>query len=224
MIRHALAVSEIAVAIVLLTGAGLLIRSFQHVLDVNPGFRHDHLLALEVDTAQPSPAQLSQLKNDERIALLRRQAMQFDDMVQQIESLPGMEAAGGVSVLPLGTAMQSASRFLVEGQAVPADGVRPVAETRNISPGYFAAMGIPLRRSRLLDPHDYASQNVVINEELARRFWPAGDAIGKRINLCTLAPQPCWTNGVGVVGMSTNMVLKRFPRLIFTAVRDGLHT
>jgi putative ABC transport system permease protein len=61
-------------------------------------------------------------------------------------------------------------------------------------------MGIPLRMGRLLNPHDYGSQNVIVNEAFAKKFWPGGDAIGKRINFCSLAAQPCWTTIVGVVG------------------------
>jgi putative ABC transport system permease protein len=199
-IRRALVVCEIALAIIPLVGAGLLIRSLQHLLEVNPGFRHDHTLVMEVDKPQYSPEEQSKLTVDQRLAFLREQSTQYDALIQRIEALPGVKAAGGVSVLPLGTAMRSASRFLVEGQPVPADGVRPVAETRSVSPDYFAVMEIPLRAGRPLDAHDYASQNILINEAIAEKFWPGIDPVGKRINFCTLEPEPCWTTVVGVVG------------------------
>jgi putative ABC transport system permease protein len=203
-LRGILVVSEMAITIILLTGAGLLMRSFERVMETNPGFRPDHVLALEVDRPQLSPAELGQFAGEQRIAYLlaylRQESIKYEALMQKIEALPGVHAAGGVSVLPLGMAMRSASRFLVEGQTVPANGVRPFAETRSVSPGYFAAMGIPLRRGRLLDAHDYAGQNVVIKEAFAERFWPGRDAIGKRINFCSLAPEPCWTTVVGVVG------------------------
>jgi putative ABC transport system permease protein len=198
--RRAVVVSEIGLAVILLTGAGLLIRSFEHLMQVDPGFRPHHILALEVDRAQPSPAEEGRFTDNQRIAYLRQQSLDYDALVQRIRALPGVEAAGGISVLPLGTAMQSASRFVVEGQSVPPNGARPVAETRGVSPGYFAAMGIPLRQGRLLDAHDYASQNVLVNQAFAERFWPRGDAIGKRFNFCSLEPEPCWTTVVGVVG------------------------
>ena len=86
-----------------------------------------------------------------------------------------------------------ASRFL-QTERVP---LRRHAE---YSPGYFAALGIPLRMGRPLDAHDYAGPNIVINETIAHRFWPGGDPIGKRVNLCSLDPTPCWYNIVGVVG------------------------
>lgn len=198
--RRALVISEIALAIVLLTGAGLLIRSFERLVEVDPGFRPHHVLALEISRPQLSPSEQSRLTNDQRIDYLRQQSTEYEALIQRIRNLPGVEAAGGVSVLPLGSAMRSASRFLVEGQPAPADGARPVAETRSVSPGYFAAMGIPLMRGRLLDAHDYASQNIVVNQALADRFWPGGDAVGKRVNFCSLAAEPCWTIVVGVVG------------------------
>ena len=198
--RRTLVVSEIAISLILLTGAGLLIRSLQRLLEVNPGFRADHVLALEIDRPQLSPAQQGKLTNDQRIAALNQASMAYERMLQRIRALPGVEAAGGISVLPLGTALQSASRFLVEGQPVPADGTRPVAETRSVSPGYFAAMRIPLRQGRFLDAHDSGSQNVLINQAFADRFWPGGNAIGKRFNMCSLAPEPCWTVVVGVTG------------------------
>lgn len=197
--RRIVVISEIALAIVLLTGAGLLIRSFRHLLDVDPGFRPHHILALEVDRAPRSPEQ-DKFTNDQRIAYLRQQSMDYDALMQRIQALPGVEAAGGINVLPLGTSMQSASRFVVEGQPVSADGARPVAETRSVSPGYFAAMGIPLRHGRWLDAHDYASQNGLVNQAFADRFWRGADAIGRRFNLCSLEPQPCWITVVGVVG------------------------
>jgi len=198
--RRILVVSEIALTIILLTGAGLLIRSFQRLMKVDPGFHSHHIFALEVDRPQPSPAEQGKLTNEQRIADLRQQSIEYEALMGRIQALPGVEAAGGISVLPLGTAMRSASRFLVEGQPIPTDGVRPVAETRSVSPGYFAAMGIPLRQGRLLDAHDYGSQNVVVNQAFADRFWPGGNAIGKRFNFCSLAPEPCWTTVVGVVG------------------------
>ena len=120
-------------------------------------------------------------------------------MAGRIQSLPGVRAVGGVSVLPLATALQSASRFLIEGQPVPEAGARPVAQTRSANLGYFEAMGIPLVKGRLFTPADLGGSNIVINDALAKRFWPGADPIGKRINLCSLNPQPCWLPIVGVV-------------------------
>jgi putative ABC transport system permease protein len=212
-IRSLLVVSEIALALVPLVGAGLLIRSFHRLVEVDPGFRRDHILAMEMDQPQLSPDEQNKLTTDQQLALARKQSLQFDDLAQKIRALPGVKAVGGVTVLPLGSAMRSASRFLVEGQPLPPNGARPIAETRSASPGYFAAMGIPLRMGRPLDAHDYSSQTIVVNEAIAQRFFPSGDPIGKRLNLCSLDPKPCWLTIVGVVGNVHQYGLDRAPTL-----------
>jgi putative ABC transport system permease protein len=212
-IRSFLVVSEIALALIPLVGAGLLIRSFHRLVEVDPGFQRDHILAMEVDQPQLPIQEQLKLTNAQQVELARKQSFQFDELVQRIQALPGTKAAGGITVLPLGSAMRSASRFVVEGQPLPANGARPVAETRSASPGYFAAMGIPLRMGRPLDAHDYGTQNILVNEAIAHRFWPGGDPIGKRLNLCSLDPTPCWSPIVGVVGDVHQYGLEATPTL-----------
>jgi predicted permease len=199
-LRSLLVVSEIALALVPLVGAGLLIRSFHRLVEVDPGFQRDHILAMEMDQPQLSPDEAAKLTTEQQLELGRKQSLQFDELAQKIRALPGAKAVGGVTVLPLGSAMRSASRFMVEGQPLPPNGARPVAETRSASPGYFAAMGIPLRKGRPLDAHDYNGQTIVVNEAIAQRFFPNSDPVGKRINLCSFGPTPCWLTIVGVVG------------------------
>jgi putative ABC transport system permease protein len=198
-LRSALVVSEIALALIPLVGAGLLIRSFYRVLEVDPGFRAEHILVMEVDQAQLPFAELAKLTPEQSAELVRKQSSQFEQIAQRIEALPGVKAVGGVNVLPLGSQIRSASRFVLEGQPAWESGARPLAEVRVASLRYLAAMGIPQRAGRLLDEHDYGQQTIVINEAMAWRFWN-GDAIGKRINLCSLDPTPCWTTIVGVIG------------------------
>lgn len=199
-IRSVLVVSEIALALIPLVGAGLLLRSFYRLLEVDPGFRPQHLLAMEVDLAEPSFAELAKLTPEQSIALVKKQSEKFEEIAQRIEALPGVSVAAGINVLPLGQQIRSASRFVLEGQPPSESGSRPIAETRTASLHYLAAMGIPLRDGRLLDARDYGTQNILINEAMARRFWPGGEALGKRINLCSLDPTPCWSPIVGIVG------------------------
>ncbi len=198
-LRSALVVSQIALALIPLIGAGLLIRSFHRLLNVDPGFRPDHILTMQVQQPAITLAELNKLSSDQQNELARKQSIQFQQMAARIQSLPGVRAVGGVSVLPLATSLQSASRFLIEGQPVPEAGARPVAQTRSANLGYFEAMGIPLVKGRLFTPADLGGSNIIINDALAKRFWPAADPIGKRINLCSLNPQPCWLPIVGVV-------------------------
>src|SRR5580692_2790861 len=101
-IRSLLVVSEIALALIPLVGAGLLIRSFHRLVEVDPGFRRDHILAMEIDQPQLSPDEQNKLTTDQQLALVRKQSLQFDDLAQKIRALPGVKAVGGVTVLPLG--------------------------------------------------------------------------------------------------------------------------
>lgn len=211
-IRSLLVVSEIALALIPLVGAGLLIRSFHRLLEVSPGFQPEHILSMEVDQPQLSPDEINKLTPEQQIALSKKQSLQFDQLAQKVQELPGVKAVGGISVMPLGSAMRSASRFVIDGQPLPANGARPVAETRVVSPGYFAAMGIPLRSGRPLDAHDYGEQRVVVNDAIANRFF-GGDAVGKRVNLCSLDPTPCWSTIVGVVGNVHQYGLEAAPTL-----------
>ena len=198
--HNLLVISEIAMALVPLIGAGLLLRSFQHLLEVDPGFRQDHALAMEVERPALSLAQYNQLSEDEQIAYGRKQALLFEQLAAQIRALPGVKEVGGIAQLPLGTELRSATRFVIEGQPIPESGGRPIAEYRTLSLGYFSSLGIPLRAGRFFNEDDFKQLNTVINETMARRFWPHGDALGKRINLCSLDPKPCWNTIVGVSG------------------------
>ena len=96
--------------------------------------------------------------------------------------------------------MRQATRFIIEGQPIPDSGGRPIAEFRTVSLGYFSSVGIPLRAGRFFNEDDFKQQNAVINETMARRFWPQSSPIGRRINLCSLDPKPCWNTIIGVAG------------------------
>jgi putative ABC transport system permease protein len=199
-IRNILVISEMALALIPLVGAGLLIRSFHRLLQEDPGFHAEHVLTMEVNLPAIPLEVLNKMSDAEQIKLAQKQSIQFEEIATRIKGLPGVKAVGAVNVLPLGLAIRSASRFVVEGQTTAPVGARPVAEIRTASLGFFAAMGIRLRQGRLFSEADYGGSNIVINEALARRFWPEGDAVGKRVDLCSLNPKPCWSVVVGVIG------------------------
>jgi putative ABC transport system permease protein len=195
-----LVVSEVAMALVPLIGAGLLLRSFQHLLQVDPGFQREHILTMEIQQPAFTFAESNQLSQDEQTKLAQKQSLQFEQIAGQIQALPGVEEVGGIDDLPLGTELQQASRFLIEGQPVLAAGARPIAQFRTVSLGYFFSLQIPLLAGRLFKQEDWGLTNILINDTMARRFWTSGDAIGKRINLCSLDKKPCWLSIVGIVG------------------------
>jgi putative ABC transport system permease protein len=198
--HNLLVISEIAMALVLLIGAGLLLRSFQHLLKVDPGFRADHILTMEIQQPALSLAQINQLSPEEQLKLGEKQSLEFEQIAEQIRALPGVQEVGGIDDLPLGNEFRQASRFVIEGQPVPAAGARPIAQVRTVSLGYFSSLGIPLRAGRTFHADDWKVLNLLINENMARRYWPQGDAIGKRVNFCSLDPKPCWFSIVGIVG------------------------
>jgi putative ABC transport system permease protein len=196
-----LVISEIAMAILPLIGAGLLLRSLQHLLTVDPGFRPDHVLTMEVQQAGLSFAQSSKLSQEEQVKLGESQSLKFEQIAAQIRTLPGVKEVGGIDDLPLGNELRQASRFVIEGQPLLAAGARPIAQTRTVSLSYFASARIPLLAGRAFTADDWkAFSTVVINEAMARRYWPKGDALGKRINFCSLDPKPCWVSIIGIVG------------------------
>jgi putative ABC transport system permease protein len=199
-LHNLLVISEIALALIPLVGAGLLLRSLHELLNVSPGFRADHVLSMQIPQAAIPDAQFSKLTPAQRRQLTDKKSLEFQQIVEQVEGLPGVESAAGIDVLPLGSEIKQASRFVVEGQPIPDAGVRPLAEFRTVTPGYFSAVGIPLLSGRALRQEDWDGLHVDINEAMARRFWPQGDAIGKRINFCSFDPQPCWISIVGIVG------------------------
>jgi putative ABC transport system permease protein len=198
--HNLLVVSEIAMALVPLIGAGLLLRSFQRVLEVDPGFRVDHILTMEIEQPALSLAQLNQLSQDEQTKLAQKQSLQFEQIAAQIRGLPGVKEASGIDDLPLSNEFRQASRFVIDGQPAVAAGARPIAQFRTVSLSYFSTLAIPLRGGRFFTEDDWQQQNTVINETMARRFWPQGDALSKRINLCSLDPKPCWSTIIGIAG------------------------
>jgi len=166
-IRDALVVCELAFACVLLIGAGLLMRSFLRVLDVNPGFRPERAAALRVDPSF-------------RIASFAQQNSFIDDMLHRARSVPGIVAAGITDVLPL----RDDRSWAVSGVGqVYEKGYQPEAFIRVVSDGYFEAAGIPVRSGRGFTERDRSSSErvVVVNETMARTLWPGRNALGERI-------------------------------------------
>jgi putative ABC transport system permease protein len=195
-----LVICEVAMALVPLIGAGLLLRSFQHLLQVDPGFQTEHILTMEVQQPTLTFVQRNQLSLEQQSKLWEKQSLQFDQIAGQIRALPGVREAGGIDDLPLGKEFRKAARFVIEGQPAIAAGARPIAQLRSASLSYFSALRIPLRAGRLFNQEDWSIANILINDAMARRFWPGGDALGKRIDLCSLDKQSCLYTIVGIVG------------------------
>src|SRR5690349_15286289 len=188
-VRRVLVVSEVALAVVLLVSAGLLIRSFQLLRHVDTGFTTENALTMRMVLPFPKYAKFE-----------ARRAF-YDETLRKIEALPGVDSAGMITFLPLSFSGMNFS-FTVEGQPSSSDMKLPFALFRVVSPDYFRAMGIPLRRGRFFDSRDSADSQpaVLVNRRLAERYWPGEDAIGKRLKVGPLDSPNAWLTVVGVVG------------------------
>jgi putative ABC transport system permease protein len=185
--RGALVISELALALVLLAGAGLLLRSFTGLLRVNPGFDAEKILSLQVFIWSSYP------KPEQRAAFVR-------DALARFEALPGVEAAAATTTLPFFPSSQTTMLGVtVEGQPAPPAGQERTALNSVATPGYFRTMGMPLVRGRTFTEGDTldAPRVVVINETLARQFFGGDDPVGRRITV--QLRQPLSAEVVGVV-------------------------
>ncbi len=189
-VRSLLVIAEVALALVLLIGAGLMIKSFVRLQNVNPGFNPENLITLELQLP------VNKYGEKDRQAAFQKQA------VDRLTGLPGVESAGAVNYLPFsGTEFNSG--VSIEGQPPVANAnERPRAFFRNISPNYFQAMGIPLRQGRPFAESDTkdAPAVVIINEAAARRFYSNENPLGRRFKQGRAESQNPWVTVVGIVG------------------------
>jgi predicted permease len=190
-VRNALVVAEIALALVLLVGSGLLLKSFVRLQNVNPGFEPRNVLTMEISLPVAKYARGKPVA-DFYVEFLRR-----------VEGLPGVEAAGLTTILPL-SGDNSDSSFAIEGRDPMASGsTYPDEEIRAVSPDYLKALKVPLIRGRFFDQRDVADAPLVtiVNDALARKWFPGEDAVGKRITFSdTRKPDVKWITIVGIVG------------------------
>ena len=186
--RNVLVVSEVALSMVLLIGAGLMVRTLWELRNVKPGFDSANVLALDVVV----PA--------DRFSSPSGEINFFHEVLQRVRALPGIDSAGAIDSLPLGSDGGSHQPFSIEGRPVLPMSEQPEVDIRVISPGYLKAMRVPVIRGRDLNDGDSAGRPgaALISNALARRFWPNEDPIGKHITL-TFFPDVA-REVVGIVG------------------------
>ena len=184
-LRSALVVTEIAVAMLLLVGAGLLVRSLQQVQQLETGFSPRGLMSATVSLPP------SIYKTDEQRAAL------FTSAEEQLKNLSGVRSGAIADALPFDNNGGSAS-FSIKGQTVAPDSPGPHGNIRVISPDYFATLSIPLVRGRVFSPQDRLKTDrvAIVDETLARRYWPKEDPLGQHINFGDQTP---WMEIIGVV-------------------------
>ncbi|MFL6276630.1 MAG: ABC transporter permease [Blastocatellia bacterium] len=186
LFRSVLIVMEVATALVLLVGAGLLIKSFMRLQQVDPGFNPDNALMVKIALPQ------------KKYTTPEQGGAFYKQLLEKVAALPGVEAVGASCVLPLDD--DFVLGFDIQGRPPYAPGDEPNTNYYSVSPDYFKAMSIPLRRGRLFNDHDIkdAPRVAVINETMAKKYFPDEDPIGKRINV-TMGPTT-YREIVGIVG------------------------
>jgi len=203
-LRKLLVIAEVALSVMLLVGAGLMLRSFSHLRNVNPGFRTDHALTLRVSLPVPN----GQITGDDE----NRFMSFYDRTLARLSELPGVTAAGASNMIPLDG--NGTDRLIeIEGYIPRDQADMPDAQNRQVTPGWFAAMGIPLVQGRLIERSDdeKAPRVLVVNQAFVKRYFPNGDAIGKRMRLGKLTSDFPWATIVGTVGDVRNFTLDEPP-------------
>ncbi len=200
-VRSVLVVSEVALSMVLLIGAGLMIKSLAGLLKIDPGFKSDHTLTMNIallGSKYPSASQ--------QIAF-------FQNVTHRVETLPGVQSVGLISSAPLSGGVY-AGGFSIEGRVATSETDDLVADRRMISPAYLNSLGIPLLQGRgFTDRDDQSSPGVVIvTESWARRFLPDQDPIDKRIKLGGQDSTRPWLSIVGIAGDVRDTALESSPR------------
>jgi predicted permease len=184
-IRDLLVIAEVALSLILLVGAGLLLRTYQRIQDANPGFDVQNVLSFRMSLPAPK------YKGVAVTAF-------YKQLSERIKALPGVEAAGTAYSLPMSSVALAWGPVIIEGYVPKNSADFVMANQRFVSSGYFRALGVPLAKGRYFDERDVkdAQQTVIVNENLAQRFWPNEEAIGKRLELNDQGP---WRTVVGVV-------------------------
>jgi putative ABC transport system permease protein len=189
LLRSSLVVAEIALSLVLLIGAGLLARSFEHLLSVNPGFETERILTFDMT--------LPWAKYDRE-----RSGQFFQQALERLQALPGAQSVGATTALPL-SKDNNARYFTIEGRPGNSPRDYTISNHRQVSLSYFQTLGIRLLKGRHLSEQDFTGTApvVIINQAFARAFFPGQDAIGKRLKMGETSDSPFpWMTVAGIVG------------------------
>jgi putative ABC transport system permease protein len=189
-VRNALVVSEVALALVLLIGASLLLKSFVRLQNVDPGFDPRNVVTMEVSLP------LAKYPHGKPVTDF------YAEMIRRVQALPGVDTTAVTSILPL-SGTSSDSSFAIEGRDPMKEKVYPDEELRSVTENYFKVLRVPLVQGRFFDERDNADapKVVIVNQALAQKWFPKQEAVGKRITFDDpRKPDPKWITIVGLVG------------------------
>jgi putative ABC transport system permease protein len=190
--RGALVIAEVALALVLLIGAGLMINSFLHLQRIDPGFNPDHLLTLEVYLSGPKYLDRAPKREIDMNRISPEVETFYQQVLERVSTVPGVRSAAFIDWLPMGDFQGDPSTpFTIAGRPVPPPSERSMAQYKLVSPKYFETMQIPFLKGRDVTERDVASSPwvAVINRAMAKKFWPNEDPIGQVINLGIVAEE-----------------------------------
>jgi len=212
--RSVLAVAEIALALILLAGAGLLIKSFWRLVNIDSGFRPESIIT----TSVTFPASFTQ-KDVQRV-------QSFQEVLQRISVIPGVAAASSIDNLPFGKTARAGFKLELEKETAAhlANQDKVFSFFYAASPDYFKTMGVPLIAGRVFNDGDRAGapEVVIINKAMANLFWPGESPIGKRFSIGNSGPAPKWAEIVGVVGDTKHANLQDAPEAeYYTSILQG---
>jgi predicted permease len=187
--RSALISTEIAIAIVVLFLGTLLVRSFQELIRVDPGFRTDHLLSLEITLPQPRYEDSTPATNHF-----------YERLIDKLQQSPGILSAGATDTVPL-QASHAMTRFLIAGAAPVAPGALPMEQVRSVSPDFFHTMGLELKQGRAFEQKDIenSSHFIIVNQAFAQRYFSGKDPLTSSVLMNVLSPHPEKMPVIGVV-------------------------
>jgi predicted permease len=202
-LRRILVMTETALSVILLAGAGLLMRSFEQILKVDPGFRPENVLTMRVSLPDAQYSKPYQIRGF------------YNELLGRIRKEPGVVSAGAVSLLPL-SGQNSSGTITIDSQSVPLEDTTPEADGRFVTTDYFKAMGISLLRGRVFEDRDTeGAQSVcIVDETLAQIYWPNQDPIGKRVHFGDRSQNPPkWITVIGVVSSVRSRTLEARSRI-----------
>jgi putative ABC transport system permease protein len=189
-LRSMLVVAEIALALVLLVSAGLMVRGFRNLANENLGFDRSHVLTFRISLAESKYASAERIRGF------------YEQLIQKLQSLPSVESAAAVTAVPGGWWGWNSTPYSAEGQAPEALGEIRSAGAQSVTPEFFRALRVPLRKGRFISAQNGSNSLLVvdISEGLARQLWPHEDAVGKRLRFGRPENSEPWRTVVGVVG------------------------
>jgi predicted permease len=201
-LRSLLVICETAFSLLLVAGAGLLIRSFEQILKVDPGFRPDGVLTMRISLPDATYSKPEQIRAF------------YSSLLERVQHLPGVQYAGAVTGLPL-SGQGGSGTTTIDTQSVPLENRTPEADRRAATPDYFRAMGIPLVRGRYFEPRDTDGTPgvAIVDESLAQTYWPNQDPIGKRVHFGGMQSKSPWLTVIGVVRHVRNRTLEARSRV-----------